>query len=378
MIHIFISISILFLLAYAVFILYFRAGWLGTKEFILKKDYTPITKVSIIIPARNEEENIEKLLKNILAQIYPISLTQIIVIDDHSTDNTTHIVNQFSRVTLISLSDFTDGKILNAYKKKAIETAIAHSDGELIITTDADCALCEFWLLSIVYFYEQYHHKLIAAPVAFFDSKQWFQTFQSIDFFTMQGITAALSFFKSGTMCNGANLAYTREAFEAVNGFNGIDDIASGDDMLLMYKIEKQFPKQTAYLKCKDAIVYTTAMPTIKTFFAQRIRWASKASKFDDKRLQFILASVLFFNIFILTVVVLSFFKTYFLSLAIALLIIKASIEICLLLPVSKFFRKQKELVYFFPFQIIHILYITLSAFLSQWGTYNWKDRNVK
>ena len=188
------------MLAYAVFILYFRAGWLGTKEFILKKDYTPITKVSIIIPARNEEENIEKLLKNILAQIYPISLTQIIVIDDHSTDNTAHIVQQFSRVTLISLSDFTDGKIVNAYKKKAIETAIAHSDGELIITTDADCALCEFWLLSIVYFYEQYHHKLIAAPVAFFDSKQWFQTFQSIDFFTMQGVTAALSFFKSGTM----------------------------------------------------------------------------------------------------------------------------------------------------------------------------------
>jgi cellulose synthase/poly-beta-1,6-N-acetylglucosamine synthase-like glycosyltransferase len=105
-----------------------------------------------------------------------------------------------------------------------------------------------------VYFYELYHHKLIAAPVAFFNYNNWFQKFQSVDFLTMQGVTAALSRFKSGTMCNGANLAYTREAFDSVHGFDGIDDIASGDDMLLMYKIDQRYPRQTAYLKCKHPV----------------------------------------------------------------------------------------------------------------------------
>ncbi|MBK8146513.1 MAG: glycosyltransferase [Bacteroidetes bacterium] len=164
-------------------------------ELKIQKDYKPRTRVSIIIPARNEEKSIGILIKNILAQIYPPELTEIIVIDDHSTDNTSKVVGTFPKVTLITLADFTKGTVLNAYKKKAIEIGIKQSSGELIITTDADCAMCEFWLLSIVYAYEHNHNKLLAAPVAFFNKKNWFQIFQSIDFFTMQG-------------CNGRSLLF--------------------------------------------------------------------------------------------------------------------------------------------------------------------------
>lgn len=371
-------ISILFILAYAILLLYFKAGWNKTPELKLIKDHSPTTKVSIIIPARNEEKNIGALLQNITAQIYPVALTEIIVIDDHSTDQTSAIVRKFSNVKLITLSDFTEGKVLNAYKKKAIEIGIQHSSGELIITTDADCGLCEFWLLSLVYQFELYHHKLIAAPVAFFDQSNWFHIFQSIDFFTMQGVTAALSYFKSGTMCNGANLAYTREAFDAVGGFDGIDDIASGDDMLLMYKIEKEFPGQTSYLKCKDAIVYTAGMDSLKNFFTQRIRWASKATKFEDKRIKFILACIFFFNLFLFLILLLALINFSYLKLFLFLIFAKATTELSLLLPVSQFFKKEKELRYVYLFQIIHIPYILISAILSQFGTYTWKERQVK
>jgi cellulose synthase/poly-beta-1,6-N-acetylglucosamine synthase-like glycosyltransferase len=366
------------MLGYAILMLYFRAGWTKMNELKIIKDYTPHTKVSIIIPARNEEKSIGILIKNILAQIYPPELTEIIVIDDHSTDTTSTVVGSFPTVKLITLADFTKGKVLNAYKKKAIETGIKQSSGELIITTDADCAMCEFWLLSIVYFYECMHHKLIAAPVAFFNKKNWFQIFQSIDFFTMQGVTGALSYFKSGTMCNGANLAYTRKAFDHVKGFDGIDDIASGDDMLLMYKIEKAFPGQTSYLKCKDAIVYTDGMNTIQSFLQQRIRWASKATKFKDKRIQFILACVFFFNVFLLLVLLFAIVDTVYLKIFILLLLTKGSIELSLLLPVSRFFKKEAELYFVYILQIIHIPYILISALLSQFGTYSWKDRQVK
>ncbi len=370
-------VVVLFLL-YASLILYYRAGWLRLNEHKLNKSYSPKTKVSILIPARNEESHIKHLLDDIAAQYYPSELIEVIVINDHSTDRTAEIASSCKQVHCISLSDFTEGKILNAYKKKAIEVGILQSSGELIITTDADCKMCQYWLLSIVNFYETYHHELVASPVLFTTDNSWFQTFQSIDFMTMQGITGALANTKSGTMCNGANLAYTRKAFNAVQGFKGIDDIASGDDMLLMYKIEKQFPNRTAYLKCKDAIVYTYPMQTIKAFLQQRTRWASKANIFEDKRIKTVLAIVYIFNLLFPALLVMSFFNHAIFTSFLVLWLSKTGVELLLLFPVSAFFKKKKELLFFVLLQFIHIPYILYSGLKGQMGTYEWKERQVK
>ena len=378
MLHLFIFIAVLLSLLYAVLILYYRDGWLRLPEYRPDNTLTPITKVSILIPARNEEANIGPLLKDIMAQYYPPELMEVIVIDDHSTDRTADIASSFKGVTCISLSDFTEGKFLNAYKKKAIEIAIQQSNGELIITTDADCRMCQYWVRSIVRYYETYRHQLIASPVLFTTDNSWFQTFQSIDFTAMQGITGALSATHSGTMCNGANLAYTRKAFNAVNGFNGIDDIASGDDMLLMHKIEQRFPRKTSYLKCKDAIVYTSPMPSLKTFLQQRTRWASKANTFEDKRITAVLAIVYLFNLLFPVLLIASFFNNQSIGAFIFLWLLKTALEVSLLLPVSAFFHKKKELTYFALLQFIHIPYVLYAGLRGQTGTYEWKGRQVR
>lgn len=378
MLHLFIFIAVLLSLLYAVLILYYRDGWLRLPEYRADNTLTPITKVSILIPARNEEANIGPLLKDIMAQYYPPELMEVIVIDDYSSDRTADIASSFKGVTCISLSDFTEGKFLNAYKKKAIEIAIQQSNGELIITTDADCRMCQYWVRSIVRYYETYRHQLIASPVLFTTDNSWFQTFQSIDFTAMQGITGALSATHSGTMCNGANLAYTRKAFNAVNGFNGIDDIASGDDMLLMHKIEQRFPRKTSYLKCKDAIVYTSPMSTLKTFLQQRTRWASKANTFEDKRITAVLAIVYLFNLLFPVLLIASFFNNQSISAFIFLWLLKTALEVSLLLPVSAFFHKKKELTYFALLQFIHIPYVLYAGLRGQTGTYEWKGRQVR
>jgi hypothetical protein len=179
-------------------------------------------------------------------------------------------------------------------------------------------------------------------------------------------------------MCNGANLAYTRKAFYAVDGFKGIDDIASGDDMLLMYKIEKRFPRKTTYLKCKDAIVYTQPMRTIRTFLQQRTRWASKANKFEDKRITTVLGIVYFFNLMFPVLLILSFFDATFLGTFFFLWLAKTALELCLLMPVSNFFNRKKELTFFVLLQFIHIPYILYSGVSGQMGSYEWKDRQVR
>jgi cellulose synthase/poly-beta-1,6-N-acetylglucosamine synthase-like glycosyltransferase len=107
----------------------------------------------------------------------------------------------------------------------------------LIVTTDADCIASPAWLRTIVAFYETFDPVLIAAPVTFFSKGTFFDIFQSLDFMALQGITGATIHKKFHAMCNGANLAYTKKAFDEVGGFTGIDNIASGDDMLLMHKI---------------------------------------------------------------------------------------------------------------------------------------------
>ena len=347
------------------------------------------TRISVIIPARNEAENIAACLDSICDQSYPPSLFEVLVVDDHSTDNTASIVRPYQNknVNLISLKDFV-GDELNSYKKKAIEIAIARSTGELIVTTDADCLVKKNWLQTIAAFYEAYDPAFIAAPVAINCSNRFIEIFQALDFMTLQGITGASVYKNIHSMCNGANLAYTKKAFEEVGGFTGIDNIASGDDMLLMHKIYKQWPGKVMYLKSKEVIVHTAPVHSVKAFFNQRIRWASKADKYDDKRIFIVLLIVYLVNALLLFLPIMalvvhvqySIFNIRYsiIEVWITLLLLKTFAELVFLYPVARFFNKR-SLLWLFPLmQPFHILYTVIAGWLGKFGTYKWKGRQVK
>ena len=283
------SISLVLFIFYAALILYYAISWrsIPTNEKQETAKEKQETFLSIIIPARNEEQNIKACLDSICNQSYPKELYEVLVINDYSTDATAAIIKSYSEknVQLISLQQITRGATLNSYKKKAIEIAIAQSTGEIIVTTDADCIVPANWLQTIASFYKQNDAAFIAMPVSYNCQNNFLEIFQSLDFMTLQGITGASVYKRIHSMCNGANLAYTKKAFYAAGGFTGIDDIASGDDMLLMHKIYQQQPAKVFFLKSKEVIVQTQPMKTLKDFFNQRIRWASKADKYDDKRI---------------------------------------------------------------------------------------------
>ncbi len=380
---------------YFLLILYYWKSWLSITDFRYRvSDAKFSTKISVIIPARNEEDNMAACLNSMISQSYPKHLFDVLVVDDHSTDNSAAIIKTYDAqmVKLISLKDFVSGAEINSYKKKAIETAIAQSAGELIVTTDADCMVPENWLQTIAAFYEQFDPAFIAAPVSINCSNKFIEFFQALDFMMLQGITGASVHKKIHSMCNGANLAYTKKAFEEVGGFSGIDHIASGDDMLLMHKIYKRWPDKVMFLKSKDAIVRTAPVNSIKEFFNQRIRWASKASKYDDKRIFGVLLIVYLFNLVLIVLPVIALFKnkildirlypfTFLISifeLWLFLIIIKTIIELFFLYPVAKFFGKQSMLLMFPVMQPFHIIYTVIAGWLGKFGSYRWKERNVK
>ena len=340
------------------------------------------TFVSIIVPARNEEDNISNLIHSIQNQTYPKSCFELIIIDDCSTDRTSEIVKKHSdsNIKLIALSDYLDEKNINAYKKKAIEIGIKASSGTLIITTDADCTMGENWLQEIVHCFEINQPKMIVMPVKINYGNRFIEIFQSLDFMCLQGITGASVQKKFHGMCNGANLAYTKVVFEEVGGFSGIDHIASGDDLLLMHKIAKKYAHEIMYIKSAAVIVKTIPSKTVKEFFNQRIRWASKAEKYEDRRMLPVLMLVYFFNLGMFTMMSLALLKHTQTTINVFLLfmIIKTGIELIFLYPVSKFFGERKLLWIFPIFQPFHIAYTVSAGFLGKFGTYNWKGRTVK
>jgi cellulose synthase/poly-beta-1,6-N-acetylglucosamine synthase-like glycosyltransferase len=368
-------------LAYAVLIVLYTYWFVRLKKYQPKQFLPARCFFSIIIPARNEALVIKDCLKKIQAQNYPTNLFEVIVVDDHSSDTTAALVQElqasFDGLHLIHLADFVSGNI-NAYKKRAIEIAAAEAKGDWIVTTDADCEVLPNWLKNLDQFIQTNNPVLVAAPVMFSNNQTWLGIFQILDFISLQGITAAAVAAGYHSMCNGANLAYSKKAFYQVGQFKGIDHVASGDDMLLMHKIKKQFPHQLGFLFSKDAIVTTTPMEDWKSFFNQRIRWASKAESYSERSIFWVLLLVYLFNAGLLVGLIAGLFIEGMYPAIGYLLLLKIVVEMIFLVPVSKFFNVQ-SLLFLFPFmQPFHIVYTVVAGWLGKFGTYQWKGRAVR
>ncbi len=367
--------------AYCLLIFVYLSWFKRLRQFEPDANLKPITRFSIIIPARNEEHNIEKCIRSIITKIYPETLFEIIVVDDFSTDNTAVTVKKiqqhFPNIRLIQLADFVETKI-NSYKKKGIETGISESLFEWILCTDADCIVPTRWLNFFDAMIQSTNHVFVAAPVKFINNNSFISIFQCLDFISLQGITAASVSAGFHSMCNGANLAYSKEAFNAAGGFAGIDTIASGDDMLLMYKIEKSFPGRTGYLFNSNAIVETLPMPDWKSFINQRIRWASKATGYNDKRIFLVLLLVYIFNLCLLVMPFFSILNPPIFFYWLGLLLVKTICELFFMHAVSTFFGQQKLLWWFPLMQPLHITYTVLSGWLGSFKKYKWKGRKVR
>lgn len=373
-------ICFLLTLAYVTLMLVYRHGW-DRQAYFKAGDAKHATRVSIIIPARNEAENINSCLRSLLSQSYPQDLYEIIVVDDFSEDKTVDAVSAFAapNVRCLRLADYVNAdETINAYKKRALTTGISQSTAELVITTDADCWAGWDWLTTMVTHYEKYGPVMIIGPVSIDCNNTILQRFQSIDFMGMQGITGAAQQLKLGNMANGANLAFSKAAFEAVGGYAGTEHLASGDDYLLMVKMQERYPGKLAYLKSKEAIMHTAPQHSWADFLQQRIRWASKSGKYKDHKLTAILSLVYLFNFAIAAMFVAGLFNFSYFLIGAGMLCWKIISELIFLFPVSGFFNKRGQLFIFTLLQPFHIVYIISAGFLGFIGIYKWKGRRVR
>jgi cellulose synthase/poly-beta-1,6-N-acetylglucosamine synthase-like glycosyltransferase len=300
------------------------------------------------------------------------------VVDDHSTDGTFELVKDFPagdmKLSCIRLPQDSKSK---SFKKLGIETGIGSARGDWIVTTDADCIPQPDWLITLAIFQKKTGAKFIAAPVKIIGGTSLVSIFQTLDFITLQGVTGASVYRKFHTMCNGANLAYEKKTFEEVDGYRGIDSIPSGDDMLLMHKIFKKYPDLVFYLKSRKAIISTQAEQSWKSFLNQRIRWASKADQYDDRRIFWSLFLVYLVNLQFPVILVFAIWQPFALAWFAFLLLMKIMVEYPFVRASARFFGQEHLMRYFPWLQPLHILYMIAAGWLGKFGSYNWKGRKI-
>ena len=372
-------------LIYSALLIYCIVGWKGLPEFNSPENLASNQTFSIIIPARNEEENIQKCLLDIINQNYNKANFEIIVVDDFSEDGTVNQIENIKKnypeckIHIIQLEKMLKVGRYNSYKKLAIEQGILKSSFEWIITTDADCRREENWLQTISSFIDQHKNiKLISAPVCFTFNNTFFQKAQTLEFSGLIGIGAACIAHKSPTMCNGANLIYKKAVFNEIGGFKGIDNLASGDDEFLMHKIAEKYPDDIHFLKNKAAIVSTPALAKVSAFLQQRKRWVSKSRNYKNYKLTLLLIAIYIFYVLTLVSFLLGFYDTdFFIVLGIGLLL-KCIPEWIFLRKISTFFNQSKLMKYYLPTLFFQTVYVVIIGIYGNFGKYNWKGRKVK
>jgi cellulose synthase/poly-beta-1,6-N-acetylglucosamine synthase-like glycosyltransferase len=257
---------------------------------------------------------------------------------------------------------------------------IKNAKGDLIITTDGDCAMKENWLMSMVSYYETNDYKLVTGPVLIRPARSPFAWFQQLDVISLIGVTGATIRNNFPTMCNGANLLYSKNIFHEVEGFKGNHDLPTGDDIFLMQKIEAKYPGSIGFAKNYDACVFTMPEKGISGFVSQRVRWLSKSRRFGGFKISAILYFVYLFHLLLLVDVANLFNpmeEMNWLPLAVAGGA-KFISDVLFNLPVTLFFRKGVLLLLLPVIEVFYTLYIVLIGAISLTGRYRWKDRSIK
>jgi len=368
----FILISLSVYYVYLIYRIY--EGWSKTPEIKLSTNNN--IGISIIIAARNEGDSIEQCLQSILINDYPDDRYEVIVINDHSTDDTAVKVTNFndSKIKLISQKEGIMGK------KEAISLGISKAKFSVILCTDADCQVAKNWIKSHSELYQNSNLALSTGIVLPGIGNSILDRFQWIDFAAAMAITANGIFRKNYFLANGANLSYTKSTFEHTDGYEGNKHLSSGDDIFLINKAAEIFPNGITFLKSKDTIVVTKAESDWKTFLNQRKRWATKAMKSGTSEVVKIQSFVFIFSSTILVGLILSvaIFHDIWPFVLLALTI-KMVTDYIFIHHLANYFNQKSVMWSFLPSFFMYFGHIIISGYFALFpSAFDWKGRKTK
>jgi len=363
----------LILSLYCLLLVVFLFGWIMIRRQSMPVKGNATPGISIVVAVRNEEENIQTLLHDLSAIVYPAGKFEVIIVNDHSTDATTEKVKarigNLSRARLLELPEGKKGK------KEALRLGIEQAQFEIIATTDADCRFSKNWLTCLSLYFEQGETKMVVGAVKLTADNSFFSRLQVTEFASLVGSTAAAIGLGHPILCNGANLAFQKSAFNEVQGYDGNLQIASGDDEFLMRKIMHHYPGGIKFLNYYEAVVSSHAQTTIQGFFHQRLRWAGKWKHNTDSLTRLLAVFIFTSHIAFAGLVFRSFFWP---DITLGLVIGKIFLEGVFIFWVDRFLDRRFDILAFLSLQIMYPVYVTTIGVFSLFSAYRWKSRNYK
>jgi len=356
--------------------------WRNNKNTNFDTNNIRNTQISIVVAMRNEAENILNLLNSISQLKYDKQSFELILVDDSSTDNSVEMVQKYiekhidSNILILKLPDNLGGK------KNAIAMGIEQSKYNIIATTDADCLVPNNWLIEMAMAFDSNsNYRFLSMPILMESKDVFLQKFQQLDFMFLNALGGASMLIKKPLMCNAANMAFYKKDFLAYNNSNvSVSKLASGDDMFLMLFIKNKYPKQQAcyFLKSNDALIITKPQSTFTQLVNQRMRWASKAKKFDDNYILKVGLLVVVYHFIYIALLLFSFINGRLLNTFFFVFLLKLSTEYNLYFASQKFYRISTSLFHFVVSSFLYPIFATIIAILSLFKKYSWKNRIVK
>lgn len=331
--------------------------------------------VSVIIPLRNEYAKIPALAESLKKLNYPISDYEIIIVDDESTDGSSALLEMISVGNTRVLRIDRSKRNYSVGKKGAIEYGIENSSGEILLLTDADCLPNPKWISSMVSYFDG-RVGFVSGPVSPLSNGGLKNKIFAMEQGGILTVAAGLIGMNFPVTCSGANVAYLREAFNSVNGYKGYEDVASGDDDLLMQKIFKKGDYKITYAWDKNALVYTPAASSDGEFLNQRSRWASKILKYESASVLFTLTLLFLFLMSFMVLLISSLIDASFIVPLIFLYLLKMSSDYRVLFAGNDLLIQEINFYAFFIGSLIHPFYLVFSTISGQLRRVNWKGRN--
>ncbi|WP_425269341.1 glycosyltransferase family 2 protein [Flavobacterium limicola] len=356
---------IIFMYCLAIIVLIYGFTKVNTIEYT---GLTPKTKFSIIVPFRNEAENLPILLASLSKLNYPMELFEVILVDDESKESF-EVQDLKFKVSIIK-----NIRVSNSPKKDAIVTAMQIVTTDWIITTDADCVVNENWLFTLDNYIQLHDVSMIASAVTYDCGNSFLHHFQQLDLASLQGATIGSFGINKGFMCNGANFAYTKSFFKKLNGFNGNDSIASGDDVFLLQKAIAKSPEKVHYLKSQNNIVTTKTLDDWKSLFYQRVRWASKTSSYQSTFGKGLGVLVFAGNLVLIVSVGCWVLGVIPFQNIVLLFLLKFLVDTVLIYKANYFLTKTK-IQYLILSNLLYPFFSVSVALYSLFGKYEWKGR---
>ena len=332
-------------------------------------------KVSIVVAARDEANRIQDLLYDLSIQNF--SYYEVIVVDDHSRDGTDRIVQNWCqkdrRFKLISLSE-------NKGKKAALTEGISNSNGEIILTTDADCRVGVDWVSMMVQYFAPDVGFVIGFSQIEKQKTNLRSSFETIDFLGLMACIWGSCGHGYPMAASGQNLAFRKCVYEEVGGYTDIMHRVSGDDVLLMQKVRLLGTWLIAFADSDKARVTHPCSLSWSSLINQRSRWASNAPLMLSVAPFFFvyLTAAYLVNLFLIGLPILYVFGKFELWPIMIMLFAKLLVDWVIFSLITKRIGRC-GLKRFWPFwAVLQPLFIVVVGLMGTMGLFRWKHRSQR